>query len=738
MTVTRTTIALIALGASACTTLPESKPPLPPPGISQARAPATPVAAAAASATETRKPPAEPEIYRGTGAFIDTQAANREAYAATADGKLTLNFKGAELREVVRAILGDLLRVNYTVDERIKGLVNLETRRPVAREELIPILEALLRTQGAVLVRSDNLYQIVPQAAALSSGVSPHLTLQRDRGYQVVVVPLRYIAAREIEKILKPLAPPNGVVQVDTRRNLLVLAGAQPELAHMLKTVETFDVDQLEGMSVGLFRLNAVDAKTMRRELEEVFGEGTEGGGMLRFVPLERMNAFLVITPQPKYLDRVQEWIKRLDRVDEGASAGLHVYYVQNSRATHLAQVLGPLFGVEGPRQQDALQPARLAPGARPALLRSQPGAAPRAPGTLGAPSAPGLGQAPRGPGGPPEAAPIMLATPAEALPGRVGAGELDVGAVTIIADDKRNALIVKATATDYAKIEQVIRKLDTWPLQVLVEATIVDVELNDELSLGVEWFLKNRFGNRPNQFRLDLGAPGIAPLAPGFSYTVLDSANAVRAVLNALAAESKLKVVSSPTTVVLDNHKASIRVGDQVPVRTSEAASPVTAATAPVIISTFEYKETGVLLEVTPRVNASGMVHLDIHQEVNDVQPTTTSGIDSPTINQRRITTTVAVQDGETVVLGGLIRDRTTGVQSGVPGLHKVPILGWLFKSRSDVAERSELIVLITPRAIRDQSEARAATEEMQRKRNEITLPDWLGKKELSRDPAR
>jgi len=335
------------------------------------------------------------------------------------------------------------------------------------------------------------------------------------------------------------------------------------------------------------------------------------------------------------------------------------------------------------------------------------------------------------------EARPLALSTPPEGVVARAGAGELDVGAVTLIADDKRNALIVKATAADYAKIEQVIRKLDIWPFQVLVEVTIVDVELSGELSLGVEWFLKGAAGGRRTEARLDLGAPGIAPVVPGFSYTVLDTANVIRGVLNMLASASKLKVLSSPTMMVLDNHKASIRVGDQVPVRTSEAAGITTSATLPVIASTIDYKDTGVLLEVTPRVNASGMVHMEIHQEVNDVQQTTSSGIDSPTINQRRITTTVAVQDGETVVLGGLIRDRKSGSETGIPLLHQIPLLGWLFKSRTDVTARSELIVVITPSAVRDQSEARAVTDELQKRMTEITLPDWLGKKEPSRESA-
>jgi general secretion pathway protein D len=740
---TRTGAAVLVFALAACASVPpEPRTGAPselPPSPETAAGPAalqaekkSPATDAPGSLAEARRRQPQVERYPATGEVVDAGAASRPAYTASTEGKFTLNFKGAELREVIKAILGDLLKANYVVDDKVRGPVNLETRRPISRDELIPTLETLLRTQGAVLVHSDHLYQIVPQSSALTSAVSPHVTLQRDRGYQVLVVPLRFIAAKEMEKILKPLQPANSLLEVDSRRNLVMLAGTQAELAHMLKTIDTFDVDQLQGMSVGLFRLAAVDVKTIRRELEEIFGEGgAEGAGMLRFVPLDRLNAFLVITPQPKYLDRVEEWVKRLDRIDEGAAAGLHVYYVQNSRATHLAEVLGPLFGVEGRAGAGALPPARLAPGTRPAQLGT--GAPTRQPAG-GAPSTglgAGQGAAISTAAAPADVRPLAFSSPADALIGRLGSGELDVGAVTIIADDKRNALIVKSTAADYAKIEQVIRKLDIWPFQVLVEVTIVDVELSDELSLGVEWFLKGQSRGRRAEARFDTGAAGLAPIVPGFSFTLLDTANNIRAVLNMLASESKLKVISSPTMMVLDNHKASIRVGDQVPVRTSEATGITASATSPIIASSIDYKDTGVLLEVTPRVNASGMVHMEIHQEVNDVSQTTSSGIDSPTINQRRINTTVAVQDGETVVLGGLIRDRKSGSEVGIPWLHQLPLLGWLFKSRTDVAARSELIVVITPSAVRDQAEARAVTDELRRRMSEVTLPDWLSKPE-------
>jgi general secretion pathway protein D len=734
-------VAAAALWCAGCANLSQQGPATPsngaasaPPKAASQRPPAPQASNAdprASSAAPAQPRQAQAEIFPGTGAYVDPKAAAAGTQAATEDGQIRLNFKAAELSEVVKAILGDLLKVNYIIDEKVKGQVTLETSRPLNRDALIPTLEAVLRTQGAVLIQTGNLYRVVPQTAALTGGLGAQPRLLRGRGFQVVVVPLQHIAAKEIEKILKPLQAPNTLVQIDSRRNLLILAGTETEVAQMLQTVETFDVDQLRGTSVGLFRLLSVDAKTLRTELEQVFGEGADGAGMLRFITLERLNALLVITPQPRHLETVQQWIRRLDRTDEGAGSGLHVYYVQNSRATHLADVLAPLFGIEQQRQ-DPQAALRLAPGARAATIQSDigMGVPTRGGGTGSAASADRAASAAAETSSgarAPEGRPVALRTTVEAPSARSSADDLEVGAVTIIADDQRNALIVKANATDYAKVEQAIRKLDIWPFQVLVEATIVDVELTGELSLGVEWFIKGSLGSKDTRSILDLGREGLAAQVPGFSYTVIDAAGVIRGVLNTLAAESRLKVVASPTTMVMDNHKAMIRVGDQVPIRTSDATSIATSGVAPIIASTIEYRDTGVMLEVIPRVNASGMVQLEIRQEVNDVQRTTSSGIDSPTINQRRINTTVAVQSGETIVLGGLIRDHKLKAESGIPFLHKLPIVGYLFKTETNVSERSELIVLITPTAVKDQAEARAVTEELRQRMKETSIPAWM-----------
>ncbi len=662
------------------------------------------------------------ELFRGSGEFIDKKAAQRPAYAIGDGGDITLNFQGSDIAEVVKSILGDILQLNYAIDEKIKGKVYLQTSAPLARNSLIPTLEALLRMKGAVLIKTDDLYKIVPQNDALSSAISPDLRLFRDRGFQMLVIPLKYIAASEMQKILDPIKPTNGVVQVDGKRNFIMVAGTQVELAHVLKTVKIFDVDQLKGMSVGLYPLTAVDPKTMIEELQELLGaEGQSAlAGMLRFMPLARLNSVLAISPQAQYLEQVQAWIERLDRAGDANTVNLYVYHVQHGRADHLANVLNQLLGATAPpERKEPTGAPQLAPGSIPAVIESSISmSATRTGQTNGTATA----RSPSPAGVPVRGQPASAtpstgnAAPSEALLPSKG-GELDVGQVTVIADDTNNALLIKATAADYAKLEKMLYRLDVLPMQVLVETSIVDVRLTGDFSFGVEWFFKNNFNDYTGFGRLDTGSGGIGVTVPSFSYSIVDAADLVRFVLNTLASEGKANILSSPSLMVLDNRTASIRIGDQVPIRTSTGSSISSSGVETIIASSISMVDTGVMLQVTPRVNKSGVVMMEITQEVNTAQQTTTSGIDSPTINQRSITTTVSVRSGETIVLGGLIIDRRTRSETGVPGLRNIPGLGWLFGSRQQGAERSELLVLITPTAVRDESEAKAVTEEFRDK---------------------
>jgi len=613
------------------------------------------------------------EVMPGDGNFIDVEAAQRNVWRSNGSaGDIVLNFEDSDIREVAKTILGDMLNANYTVDPDVTGTVTLATTRPMSIDNVLPTLEVLLGMNDAVLTKTDGIFAVVPASKAKNGALSPQIGLASNRGYQLLVVPLQYISAAQMQSILEPLLPQSSFINVDAARNLLLIGGARVELRQAQATVKVFDVDQMQGMSIGLFRLQNADADEIRSELETILGADSDGPlfNMVQFITISRLNALVVMSKQSSYLDEVQGWIERLDRSDESAGQNMYVYAVQNGRAENLAALLTDLFNArDGSRS-----------------VSTGPGSGARSP------------------------SPTVAAGDRSNAPSSAPDG---VGEVRIIADEENNALVILATRADYAKIIAAVRRLDAMPLQVLVEATIVEVTLTDELSYGLQWFFTNSIGDDKS------GIGELFPLTvdPSFSYTVLGGAGNVRGVLNLLAADAKLNVISSPSLMVLDNRTATIKVGDQVPIRTSETTSLSTSGTDPLVTSTIQYRDTGVVLEVTPRVNPGGMVMLEITQDVNDVDNTTTSAIDSPTIIQRSITTSVAVQSGESVVLGGLIRENESVSDSGVPGLRRIPGLGRLFSSKTTSTTRTELLVLITPTAISNMAEAREATQEMKKK---------------------
>lgn len=618
------------------------------------------------------------ELYQGDGRFMNLEPVKQRDATESEEGDITLNFQETEISEVVKTILGDILQRNYSIDEKVRGSAYIQTSEPIPRKALIPILEHVLQINGAALIEVNGFYEVVPADAVPASKLSISSQLTAGKGYQVLVVPLKYIAAKEMLKILEPIKPRQGLIEADERRNLLILAGTQEELINLNQTIRVFDIDQLLGMSVGLFRLKSVKPDVLVDELEAIFGDKAEGplAGVVRYMPIERLNALLVMTSQRKYLKDARVWIERLDRAETAGGLGMYVYYVQNGKAENLANMLSELFSGQ-----------RRAQGNRPQAT------------PLPVTASTGDGNA----------------EPAAEQPG--SPTDLNVGEVSIIADEENNALLILASTGDYEKVVAALNKLDVLPLQVLVEATIIEVTLEDELRFGLQWFFKNSIGNRTGRgtlgASLNSGDGITAPFAPSASYEVFDAVS-TRLLLTALAKDSKVNVISSPSLMVLDNHTASIRVGDQVPVRTSETTNTSSESN---VTSTIQFKDTGVLLEVTPRVNAGGMVVLDISQEVNDVSDTTSSGIDSPTITQRKIDTSVAVQSGETLVLGGLIKENKENSDEGVPGARHLPVFGWLFSSDRKFKKRTELVVLITPTAVTDRSEARDVTREFRNK---------------------
>ncbi len=604
-------------------------------------------------------------ISLGSGSFI-----NRSAGGSGKNEKnnITLNYKGTDLREVVKTIIGDILQDNYYIDPSVKGEVTLRTSKPIKKSSLIPTLEMILKMNGSMLVKGNGIYKVLPENADILGAAQPGVALSSKHGFQVLIVPLRYISASEIKKILDPIKPRQAKVEIDDSRNILILAGMHSELANMAETVRIFDVNQLKGMTVGMFKLKSSEPKTIINELDTIFGEEGDGplAGMVKFVPIDRLNSILVVTPQKKYLSEMEDWIGRLDNASEaGGGEGIHVYKVHNGQAGILSEMLTKLFTKENKKA------------------------------TANNDKVPNKGN--------------PKDTQANAKNGTQDKTDtLDVGNVTIVADEENNLLVIKATSTDFMKIEKALERLDVLPRQVLVEVSIVEVNLTDTLEYGLQWFLENGFkGSLRGESQFSSAVP-----SGGFSFSILDKSGAIRGLLATLASNSQANVISSPSLMVLDNRSATIRVGDQVPVRTSETTNTSSGSSA-LITSTIQYRDTGIILKVKPRVNASGVVIMDVSQEVSDVSDSTSGGVPSPTISTRNIETSIAVQSGETIVLGGLIKDRKDNTDSGIPVLKDIPVVGGLFSGTSNTKKRTELVVMITPSTVASKDEARQVTRE-------------------------
>lgn len=660
------------------------------------------------------------EIFRGAGGVIGQPSRSQALAKVEPGGDITLNFVDADVREVLKATLGGVLGVNYIVGPQVQGTITVQSGRPIQREALLPTLETVLRLNGLALIREGATYRVEPLPGAARGNASIRLGMAeagQGDAYGIQVVPLHYISATQMAETLKPIAREGSILHIDQTRNLLILGGTRLELAALLEAVEIFDVNWLAGMSFGLFPLDVAQAKTLAGEMTEILSDERNQvlGGMVRIVPVERMNAILAVSRQPRYLDEIRRWIERLDKVGAGGvDRQLHIYFVQNGKATDLAPVLNDVFGA-GEQKPSGIRPIEsgaLAPGLTPTEIRTT--------STNPAEITRQLQQQQEAAGGEATAAQTEATGVATPLtrPQRGGGAEsitLSEGSrIRVVADEERNALLISGTQAEYQAVLRALRQLDRRPLEVLIEATIADVTLSDRLEYGVRWFFQQ--GNHSVTLTdLNSGAVGATP--PGLNY-VFDVTNAT-AVLDLLSTVTDVKVISAPQLLVLNNQEAQLQVGDQVPVATQQATS-TTDPNAP-IVSTIQLRDTGVILKVTPRVNEGGLIIMEIQQEVSQVNTDANTGTITPTISKRVINTTVAVESGRTVALGGLIRNSKTNTKVGVPVLSAIPFLGALFRGTTDVLERDELLILVSPRVISNEREALAITQELRRRMKDL-----------------
>lgn len=649
------------------------------------------------------------EFYPRTEKSIKARQSKKSR--RTKPGDISLEFENANLNEVVRAILGDILKRNFVIDPNVAGKVTLTTDRPLREDELIPTLEAILASQGAKLLVSSGVYRITRSttSSALAGGGIGIGDKATPADGNLRIFPLDFITAKGMAKILKPLLPKDAILHADTKRNILLIAGSGTELRLAASTVEIFDINQMTDQNVLMISMENADARIIVSELQTIFGADGETGGsaeLVKFIPIDRLNTILVMSAQQAYIEKARDWIYRLDRNQNPTERRLFVYYVQNGRASKLAKGLREIVGniSDGAERETPTQ------GAAGAAVNSANTSARARVASAG------------------------------------GAGILGEG-VKISVDDEHNALLISATPKDFMLIDNVLAKLDLPQLQVMIEVTIFEVVLGDELRYGIQYAISNGGLGITSDGTIGLTrdtttatsnnifSPIISPLLPGFSFTI-EGASRSRLIIDALSDITEVKVLSSPNILVLNNETARLLVGDEVPIVTQTTTSAVTDN--PLIVNTVEYRNTGVSLEVTPQVNASGMVRLEIVQNVSDVTVTTTSTIDSPTIQNRSVISTILVKSGETVMLGGLIREQSTSRDTGLPLLHDLPLIGALFGQKTNLASRTELVVMIRPVIAATPADTQKITTDLKRKFQILLQHETLGIRQPRRlDPV-
>ena len=719
-----TLVCVVPLALAACAT---------PPPADDVKAPArdatgkstsvSPALADAATRATSPDVPDRSRIYKGTGVVVKGQQPGGAAPAATPPAQVTgsgivLNFEGADLREVVRNILGDILNESYTIDAAVGGQVTIRTSSGIPREALPATLETLLRMNGATMVREGGLYKVLPQAAAVRGNVTPQLgSTQRalPPGFSVQIVPLRYVGVGEMLRILEPFAKDAAAIRADQTRNLMILAGTEIELRHMMETIEMFDIDWMSGMSAGVFTLQNSDVKSLMQELDKVLGDRNTSPltGILRIIPIERMNALLVISPNPAYVEEAKKWIERLDG-GGGEGVRFYVYNLQNTRAEHIAPLLQQAF-TGRVTQQTTTAPPTVAPGTPAGQIVSPPTFQPQTT--------------------PPGVTPPAPPAPAAPVPPRAGAAGEGTGIarnVQVVADKDQNTILIVATPSEFSIVEQALRKLDVQSRQVMIEVTIAEVQLNDSLTFGVEWVFKGGApSGRGSGGFFAPGAGGSTPFNPaapvasaaaavglglvqGFSY-IINNANfpgGVQAVLNLLDTYGNTRVISNPHLAALDNQKATIKSGDRIPINQQS----IVGSTTNVVTTTSQYVDTGVLLQVTPHINAGGLVTLEVQAEVSTPGQPANVG-DAPPLSTRSVQTIVAVPSGRTMIMGGLITTNKGNTTNGLPLLDRIPVLGGLFGKQIINDNRTELVLFITPRVVANELDYEGVINDLRRR---------------------
>ncbi len=689
------------------------------------------------------------KIFKGTGIMVKGQQPGgavpttpvRGATTTAQDPKklenIVLNFEAADLREVIRNILGDILGEAYLIDPSVNGQVTIRSTGGLNGDALYATLETLLRMNNATMIKEKGVYKILPAAAGVKGSVTPQLgNSQRPlpKGFSVQIVPLKYVSASEMMSILEPFAKDAQAMRADDTRNLVILSGTELELRHLMETIDMFDIDWMAGMSVGVFTLKYADVASVGEEMQAIMGtsEGALFAGGAKFIPIERLNAIMVLTPRAEYLDEIKIWIDRLDDVGMGDVPRLYVYALKYSRADRVAPLLQQAF--TGRSSTGTISQPTLAPGVTATRASSLTGGSSSRTSTrnTGATSTRNTTMNRAGTTAINRAGTTTSRTGATTTANRPGVASTAASRTTtsrggvvsvsgsgmglaqdieVVADEDNNAILIVATPREYELVEQALKKLDVPQRQVMIEVTLAEVKLNDQTSYGSKWWFSSGDIYGGLGAVSPLGAPG--EIANNMFNLVIKPGKSIDAIINATGEASNVKLVANPHIAALDNQEATIDVTDQIPVRST---TYVGSGTNDNVTSDYRYIDVGVRLRITPHINEGGNVSMETEIEFSgkDVGASDLEVGVAPPLTNRAITTQLMVPSGGTMVIGGLIRDDVNDSNQGIPYLSRVPVLGGLFGSQSWSNTRTELVIFITPRVVHDNETRRAIIQDL------------------------
>ena len=623
---------------------------------------------------------------------------------------VVFNFDNADIYEVIR-VMGEILKIHYIVDPKVKGLVNIHTSGQISAEDVFPIFQSILRLNGATAVKKDGIYEIVPLSDAKKLPVPPSTTLEPGKSpsqerYTIQIVSLKYIPVTEVSKLIKPFLSDGADIVEHPPHNILIIGDLASNIKKSVDIINLFDLDIFTDLRVRIYPLLNSDVNEVAKEMERIFASfevSTKSGrGVgITFTPVTRINSLLVVSSIPNIFQKVEGWLKELDKIPtEGTKYSVFVYYVQNAKAKDLAEVLKQIYVTTKDKK-----------GEYKDKVTEQP-------------------TYPRGVKPPP--------TPSLTTPPKEEGGAVPEGEINIVVDEANNALVIRAFSRDYKSILETVKKLDIYPKQVLIEALLAEITLDDSNKFGVEWarFVDSLAAGRYQQTFLFGTTPGTIdpaiaatalPGAGAIRYSIVEVAGRLSAAISLAATDNRLKVISSPHLLASNNKEAKMQVGSSQPILTSTyaygsattsgtALSTSTTPTTGLLEGTIEYKDIGIILTITPRISDGGLITMELQIEKSDVNEKALplgNLQNIPVFTKKTAKTVLSVLTGQTIVIGGLIEESKNVTKSGIPLLSKIPILGALFGRQEYTITKSELVLLLTPHIITDHIQSRSVTEE-------------------------